>query len=128
MHNQLEHNKRSAEKFYDLFFNQGKPAEAIEQFAGDTYIQHNPTMVDGKQGFIDYFNIAAQRYPDRRVYLKRTLADGPYVIIHVHMVWQADFAMAGIDIFKFDDQGKIIEHWDVLQKIPDESANGNTMF
>ena len=128
MHEQHERNKRAAETFYDLFFNQGKPAEAVERFAGETYIQHNPTIVDGKQGFIDYFVEAAKNYPQRRVYLKRTLTDGPYVIIHVHMVWSPAFAMAGIDIFKFDDHGKIIEHWDVLQKIPDESANGNTMF
>jgi predicted SnoaL-like aldol condensation-catalyzing enzyme len=84
----LERNKRTVVAFYDLMFNKCRPAEAIQQYVGDTYIQHNPAMADGKQGFIEYFERMARE----------------------------------------DDGGKIVEHWDVLQRVPTESANGNSMF
>ena len=80
-------NKQTALDFYDLMFNQCRPADAIEKYAGDTYIQHNPQVADGKQAFIDYFVRTANDYPGKRAEFKRAFADGNHVILHCHQVW-----------------------------------------
>ena len=124
----LDRNKASAKAFYDLMFNECKPREAIEAFVGTEYIQHNPEVADGKEAFIEYFERMGTEYPGKRVTFKRAIAEKNLVVLHCHQAWPGDQDYAGIDIFRFDDDGKIVEHWDVLQVIPDHSKNDNSLF
>lgn len=123
-----EQNKANAQAFYDLMFNQCQPRRAIEEYAGDVYIQHNPHVADGKEAFIDYFERMAAEYPGKITHFKRAIAEGNYVVLHCHQEWPGSDDYAGIDIFRFDAAGKIVEHWDVLQVITGQSANDNGLF
>jgi len=124
----LDRNRRNVMAFYDLMFNQCRPREAIELYAGADYIQHNPGVANGKEGFIAYFEEAAREYPGKRVEFKRVIAEGNLVALHCRQDWPSDHVWAGIDIFRLDEAGKIVEHWDVLQIVPDKVNNSNGMF
>jgi predicted SnoaL-like aldol condensation-catalyzing enzyme len=125
-----EENRNNAMAFYELMFNQCKPREAVERYVGASYTQHNPHVADGKNAFIEYFEQMAQEYPGKQVFFKRSVAEGSFVVLHCHQTWPTDKNKdwAGIDIFRFDSEGKIVEHWDVLQVVPSESKHLNSMF
>ena len=123
----LQNNKKNAIEFYKMAY-EGNPSEAVKKYVGDEYIQHNPLVGNGKQPFIDYFERMAKEYPEKSINFVRTVAEGNLVALHTHQKWPEDEEYVTMDFFRFDDNGKIVEHWDSMQQIPDESANGNTMY
>ena len=122
-----ESNKQNAISFYKMAYD-GNPKEAIEKFVGDDYIQHNPSVADGKQGFIDYFERMAKEYPDKSIEFVRSVAQGDLVALHTHQTWPGSDEYITMDFFRFDQNGKIVEHWDSIQQIPKDSANNHTMY
>mgnify|MGYP000951200774 FL=1 len=128
MPHDLAQNKANAIAFYDMMFNQCEPRKAIEAYVGDVYIQHNTHVADGKEAFIAYFERMALEYPGKRTEFKRAIAEGDTVVLHCHQIWPGSDDYAGIDICRFDEQGKVVEHWDVLQVITEHSAHDNGLF
>lgn len=123
----LEANKKNAIEFYKMAY-MGKPAEAIKKYVGDEYIQHNPDCEDGKDGLINYFNKMATLYPDKDIQFVRAIAEGDLVSLHTHQTWPDNEEYVTMDFLRFDNKGKIVEHWDSIQKIPAVSKCGNTMY
>lgn len=123
----LEQNKENAIAFYKTAY-LGNPKLAVEKYVGDEYIQHNPDVANGLQGFIDYFEKMQSEYPDKSIEFVRCIAEGDLVALHSHQTWPGNDQYVTMDFFRFDEKGKICEHWDSIQQIPKESANENTMY
>ncbi|MET0071247.1 MAG: nuclear transport factor 2 family protein [Candidatus Thiodiazotropha sp.] len=122
-----EANKRNAIAFYRTAY-LGDPERAVELYVGDDYIQHNPLVGDGKRAFIDYFSEMAKSYPEKEIEFVRAVAEGDLVALHTHQTWPGNEEYVTMDFFRFDDNGKIVEHWDSIQPIPAESKNGNPVY
>lgn len=115
-------------EFYTRAFNNGEPEAAAEKALGDTYTQHNPGAPDGAAAFVGYVKFMRERFPELRVEIKRTVAEGDLVATHSHFhLAPGDRGQAVADFWRISD-GRIVEHWDVIQAVPDTAANDNTMF
>jgi predicted SnoaL-like aldol condensation-catalyzing enzyme len=124
----LEQNKETVRAFYELAFNDKKPEEAVARYVGSTYTQHNPMAGDGPQPFIEFVNGFVAQFPDLSVDIKRVIAEGDLVVTHSLLKTSPeDRGTAAADIFRLEG-GKVVEHWDVLQPVPETAANDNTMF
>jgi predicted SnoaL-like aldol condensation-catalyzing enzyme len=124
---QEEANKKTVVAFYEAALNQ-KDFAAAQKYIGPRYTQHNPTAPDGPDGFKKFIDFLRDKYPQSHSDIKQAFADGDYVILHVHAKREPNTAGSAIvDIFKLEN-GKIVEHWDVIQPVPDKSANSNGMF
>ena len=123
----LEANKKIVVDFYEKGLNQ-KDFDAASKYIGPRYVQHNPTGGDGPQGFKNFVTFLKEKFPASHSEIKRVIAEGDLVVLHVHSVRRpGERGRAIVDIFKVEN-GKIVEHWDVIQDIPEKSANDNTMF
>ncbi|WP_075590706.1 nuclear transport factor 2 family protein [Labilibacter marinus] len=123
----LESNKQNAIAFYKMAY-EGNPQGAVDKYVGSEYIQHNPDVANGTQGFIDYFERMQTEYPKKSIEFVRCIAEGDLVALHSHQIWPSNDQYVTMDFFRFDDKGKICEHWDSIQQIPAKSANPNTMY
>ena len=123
----LDDNKTNAIAFYKTAY-EGNPKKAIEQYVGKEYIQHNPDVADGTQGFIDYFERMREEYPNKSIEFARCIAEGNLVALHTHQTWPGNDEYVTMDFLRFDENGKICEHWDSIQQIPKDSANPNKMY
>ena len=124
---QEEANRKAVLAFYEKGLNQ-KDVDAALAYVGDRYTQHNPNAADGPEGFRKFIGFLREKFPNSHSEIKRSFVDGDYVILHVHAVREPGTkGSAIVDIFKLEN-GKIVEHWDVVQPIPENPANNNTMF
>jgi predicted SnoaL-like aldol condensation-catalyzing enzyme len=119
-------NKENAIAFYKMAYN-GNPKKSVELYVGNNYIQHNPAVGDGPESFIAYFEKMYIEYPDKSIEFVRSVEEGDLVALHTHQTWPGNDEYITMDFFRFEDD-KIVEHWDSIQQIPAESANGNKMY
>jgi predicted SnoaL-like aldol condensation-catalyzing enzyme len=123
----LDANTKNALAFYREAY-EGAPRTAVDKYVGAEYIQHNPLVGDGKAPFIEYFERMASEYPNKSIEFVRSVAQGNLVALHTHQTWPGGDEYVTMDFFRFDENGKIVEHWDSMQQIPKTSAHENTMY
>jgi len=123
----IERNKQVVVDYYQTAFG-GNPQKAIEDHFGDRYIQHNPDAADGPEAFIGFVTWLRGEYPDLQLDIKRVIAEGDMVVTHSHLILKpGEPGRALADYFRLED-GKVVEHWDVIQDVPAQFANPNGMF
>ena len=124
----LSENKQNAIAFYKIAY-EGEPRKAAELYVGNEYIQHNPSVADGIKAFIEYFERLGKEYPNKSIEFVRAISEGDLVALHTRQIWPSiKKEYVTMDFFRFDVNGKIVEHWDAIQQIPETTANGNTMY
>jgi predicted SnoaL-like aldol condensation-catalyzing enzyme len=118
----------AASEFLDTAFNLGEPETAVSEHLGGKFVQHNPQVADGAEAFIGFVHSMRSQFPEMHLEIKRVITQGHMVVTHSHMtLTPGESGLALADFFRFED-GKVMEHWDVIQNIPDTSANSNGMF
>jgi predicted SnoaL-like aldol condensation-catalyzing enzyme len=127
MNQNLEENKKNAIEFYRISYD-GDPRKAVKLYVGNEYIQHNPLVGNGVEPFIEYFERMAKDYSNKSIEFVRIVAEGKLVALHTHQNWPGNEEYVTMDFFRFDENGKIVEHWDSMQLIPEFTINGNTMY
>jgi predicted SnoaL-like aldol condensation-catalyzing enzyme len=126
---QVQRNKATVVAYYTTAFNDKNPEEAVDKYGGPVYIQHNPQAGDGFAAFIAFVKDFTTTFPQLHVDIKRVIGECNLVVTHSHITTSpSDLGSAVADIFRLNRQGKIVEHWDVIQQVPATSANDNTMF
>ena len=120
-------NKENAINFYHTAYF-GDPRKAVELYVGHTYTQHNPNVEDGPQGFIQYFLKMQEEYPDKSIEFLRCIGEGDLVALHTRQTWPGNDQYVTMDFFRFDEMGKIVEHWDAIQQVPEHAAHNNGMY
>ncbi len=120
-------NTKSAIEFYRMAY-LGEPKRAVELYVGDQYIQHNPDVEDGPEGFISYFDRMQKEYPEKHIEFLRSVEERNLVALHTHQIWPGNEQYVTMDFFRFDDKGKIVEHWDAIQKVPESFVHNNGML
>ena len=124
---QMEANKKTVRALYEAVLNK-KDFDEASKYLGSKYTQHNPNAADGPEGLKGFIGFLKEKFPNNKSEIKRIFADGDYVIVHVHAVREPGTrGNAIIDIFRLEN-GKVVEHWDVVQPIPEKAANDNGMF
>lgn len=126
----MERNKKNVVEFYNAVLND-KDFDKAKTYVGATYIQHNPIGADGLDGIKGFIGFLRDKFPNNKSEIKRVFADGNYVIVHVHAVREPGTRGNAIfDLFRLDDDGKVVEHWDAVQPIPEpeKALNKNGMF
>jgi predicted SnoaL-like aldol condensation-catalyzing enzyme len=124
----IQRNKQTVVEFYELAFNAKQPEQAVEKYLGPQYIQHNPQAPDGADAFIGFVTGFAGQFPELSIEIKRVLGEGDIVVTHgLIKTSTEDPGTVAADFFRLED-GKIVEHWDVLQPFPETSANDHPMF
>jgi len=118
----------AASDFLDMAFNRGEPAVAVSAHVGETFVQHNPQVADGTEAFTGFVSSMRSQFPGTHLEIKRVITQGDMVVTHSHLTLSPGTpGLALADFFRFEED-KVVEHWDVIQEIPDASANSNGMF
>ncbi|MBD81035.1 MAG: hypothetical protein CL840_19105 [Crocinitomicaceae bacterium] len=120
-------NTEKAIEFYRMAY-LGEPRKAVELYVGEEYIQHNPIVADGKEAFIQYFERMHTKYPEKSIEFVRHVEQGGLVALHTHQTWPDGDQYVTMDFFRFDQNDKIVEHWDAIQEVPETMAHDNGMF
>jgi predicted SnoaL-like aldol condensation-catalyzing enzyme len=123
----VENNKKIVVDYYQTAFD-GSPEKAVADHFGDRYIQHNPDAADGPEPFIGYVKWLRSEHPQLTLEIKRVIAEGDMVATHSHLTLEpGQPGRALADFFRLEN-GKVVEHWDVIQEVPHTSANSHGMF
>ena len=120
-------NKAIVQGFLDDVFNRGNPARAVERFARANYVHYGPMVIGGKKAFIECFERLARDYPGTRVECRHVIAEGDFVVLHCRYQWSSEDGSEGIEVFRLDACGKIVEHWGVVEPMPEPVADSNAM-
>ena len=119
-------NRQIVEDFLDLINRQRRVREAFERHVSEDYLQHNPSAGNGREDAVALIE-GLSATPGFNPSVKRIVAEGDLVAVHMHLLLGAGAGLAVMDMFRLAD-GKIVEHWDVIQQVPAQTESGNTMF